>query len=112
MVTTASNGQLVDQMRDAIGAARQASQLAPGQLTLARLAGATDPAVRKALELLATEIASARDPGEITGPVDKPPVASPFVDWWTTGGLGRLRHTKLGSPLQLGSRRWSSSPGW
>lgn len=76
-MTTASNGQLVDQVRDAIDAARQAGQPAPGRPTLVRLTGATDHAVRKALAELATENTSAGDPGEITAPVDTPPVASP-----------------------------------
>ena len=75
-MTTASNGQLVDQVRNAIDAARQAGQPAPGRPTLVRLTGATDHAVRKALAELTTEITSAGDPGEATAPTAQPPVAS------------------------------------
>lgn len=87
MVTTASNGQLIDQIRDALDAARQAGQPAPGRPTLVRLTGATDHAVRKALATLATENTSAGGPGENASPPDQPPATSPsatggrFVAW-------------------------------
>ncbi len=77
MVTPASNGQLVDQIRDALDAARQAGQPAPGRPTLVRLTGATDHAVRKVLVDLATENTSAGDPGESAPPTDQLLVTSP-----------------------------------
>jgi hypothetical protein len=83
VVTTASNGQLVDQVRDAIDTARQAGQPAPGRPTLVRLTGATDHAVRKVLAELATEDISADDPGEIAAPaVASPPSAGGRLVAW------------------------------
>jgi hypothetical protein len=87
VVTAATNGQLVDQVRDAIEVARQAGQPAPGRPTLVRLTGATDHAVRKALAELATENTSDGDPGEAATPTDQLPVAGRssaggrFVAW-------------------------------
>jgi hypothetical protein len=71
VVTAATNGQLVDQVRDAIEAARQAGQPAPGRPTLVRLTGATDHAVRKALAELATENSSGGEPAEAAAPTDQ-----------------------------------------
>jgi uncharacterized protein DUF2637 len=75
-VTTSTNGQLVDQVREALDAARQAGQPTPGRPTLVRLTGATDHAVRKALAELATKNAGAGDPGDTASPTDQPSVTS------------------------------------
>jgi hypothetical protein len=50
-----SNGAVITQVRQAVEAARQAGQPAPGRPTLVRLTGATDHAVRKAMAKLANE---------------------------------------------------------
>ncbi|HYQ68799.1 hypothetical protein [Actinophytocola sp.] len=75
-MTTSTNGQLVDQVREALDAARQAGQPTPGRPTLVRLTGATDHAVRKALAELATKNAGAGDPGDTASPTDQPSVTS------------------------------------
>ena len=60
---TATNGELVEQVRQAITTARQAGQPTPGRPTLVRLTGATDHAVRRALANLAAEQVNAGEPG-------------------------------------------------
>jgi hypothetical protein len=65
---TATNGQLVTQVRQALDAARKAGQPVPGRPTLVRLTGATDHAVRKTMAKLVAETAS---PGEALSPADR-----------------------------------------
>lgn len=81
MTAAATNGQLVDQVREALDAARQAGRPAPGRPTLVRLTGATDHAVRKALAELATENTSA---GDKTSPASEPSSSA------SAAGGGRL----------------------
>lgn len=50
-----ANGEVVTRVRQAVEAARQAGEPAPGRPTLVRLTGATDHAVRKALAELAIQ---------------------------------------------------------
>lgn len=61
---TATNGQLVEQIRQAVTAAHQAGQPAPGRPTLVRLTGATDHAVRRAMAELAAEQVNAGEPDD------------------------------------------------
>jgi hypothetical protein len=62
---SAPNGEVAIQVRQAIAAARQAGQPAPGRPTLVRMTGATDHAVRKALAELAIQHDSAGEPGAL-----------------------------------------------
>lgn len=61
---TATNGELVTQVRQALDTARQTGQPLPGRPTLIRLTGATDHAVRKVLAELAAESHQAGEPGD------------------------------------------------
>jgi hypothetical protein len=64
---TATNGNVVIQVRQAVEAARRAGQPAPGRPTLVKLTGATDHAVRKALAELAGEKAHSGHDGPNPG---------------------------------------------
>lgn len=61
----AVNGELVEQIRQAVMTARDAGQPAPGRPTLVRLTGATDHAVRKALATLEIERINAGEPDDV-----------------------------------------------
>jgi hypothetical protein len=116
LVTTSNNGQLVDQVREALEEARQAGQPAPGRPTLVRLTGATDHAVRKALAQLVTENTSAGDPGDTASPThqlsttNQPAVGGRLVAWagFVFGSVmsvaANVLHTWLPSA--------DESPGW
>lgn len=86
---SAINGELVTQVRQAIDAAHQSGQPAPGRPTLVRLTGATDHAVRRALAELVTERVNAGEPDPIRSiprtdhrsgnPASTKPIASRLV---------------------------------
>lgn len=63
-MTAPTNGQVLEQVRQALDDARAAGQPTPGRPTLVRLTGATDHAVRTALAELATEDTAAGDAGD------------------------------------------------
>jgi len=65
---TATNGELVTQVRQLIDQAHQQGRARPGRPTLVALTGATDHEIRKALAELATENTSTCDPD--TRPAD------------------------------------------
>lgn len=116
MTVPTTNGQLVDQVRDALDAARQAGQPAPGRPTLVRLTGATDHAVRKVLAELATERTSTGDPGETDSPTIQPPIAKrPTADGRLVAWAGFV----FGSVMSVAANvlhTWLPSagrpPGW
>lgn len=60
---TTPNGELLAQVRQVLQTARESGQPLPGRPTLVRRTGATDYAVRKVLEELATEDLQAGEPG-------------------------------------------------
>lgn len=116
MTTPTTSGQLINQVRDALNAARQAGQPAPGRPTLVRLTGATDHAVRKVLAELAAENANAGDPGE----TDSPAIRSPVINRATPDGrLVAWAGFVFGSVMSVAANvlhTWLQSadrpPGW
>jgi hypothetical protein len=115
-VTTSNNGQLVDQVREALEEARQAGQPTPGRPTLVRLTGATDHAVRKVLAELATENASAGDPGDATSPTHQPaatnhPAAGGRMVAWAGFVFGSVMSVAA-NVLHTWLPSADESPGW
>lgn len=112
MTAATTNGQLVDQVRDALDAARQAGQPAPGRPTLVRLTGATDHAVRKVLAELATENTSSGDPDETVSPSVANPsaVGGRLVAWagFVFGSVMSVAANVLHTWLPAADR----PPGW
>lgn len=80
---TAVNGQLVDEIREALDTARRAGQPVLGRPTFVRIAGATDHAVRKAL---ANESTNSSGRGEQPAPAGEPATAM-----WAGGGRAITR---------------------
>ncbi len=110
----AVNGELVEQIRQLVGAARQAGQPAPGRPTLARLTGATDHAVRKAMAKLEIERVNAGEPGDVddalndestgtegTGANDRPAIGD-FGD--EASSTGHQCSTRPSTPQPAGGR--------
>lgn len=111
----ASNGQLVDQIRELIDAARKAGRPIPGRPALARLTGATEHAVRKAVENLTTQPTSPGDPGE----TPSPPTDSPGPDPSNGGRMVAWASFVFGSLMSVAANvlhTWLPAahqpPGW
>lgn len=110
------NGDVVTQVRQAVDAARQAGQPAPGRPTLVRLTGATDHAVRKALAHLAIHAADTGEPATVEVPAavkSDPDAARPRPDalsgeFASVGAPGGELSPALDQDDSAGDRSFSS----